>query len=388
MRNAGDRLLAARWRESFVDDLPRLPLPERSFIIGVPEARGFPHAAWRQLLARTLRQQQVSAFGYAPPAGLETLRAAIARHVAFARALACTPEQIVVTAGAQQAFDLLARLLTTEGQTRVAVEDPGYPPLRAAFMAAGARISPVPVDDEGVCVDRIPAAARVVAVTPSHQAPTGVAMSARRRLALLDFARRADAVVIEDDYDGEFRYSRRPLDALKTLDVEDRVVYVGTFSKSVFPALRIGYVVAPDWLRPALLQLRHIADSHPPPHVQSALAAFIDEGHLARHIRRMRRIYEQRRNELLAGLSRHCASSLEPIASDAGLHLAARLKSPVNLPALQRCLRETAPGARALQEYAQEPSMGDGIAFGFGQIDGSDMDLALHRLGRGLMKLR
>lgn len=228
VRHADDRLLAARWRVPFKDDLQRLSLPERSFVIGIPEARGFPHALWRQLMARTLRQQQLSAFGYAPPAGLATLRAAIARHVAFARALACTPEQIVVTAGAQQAFDLLARLLTTEGRTRVAVEDPGYPPLRAVFMAAGARISAVPVDDEGMCVDRIPADARIVTVTPSHQSPTGVAMSARRRLALLDFARRADAVVIEDDYDGEFRYSRRPLDALKTLDVEDRVVYVST----------------------------------------------------------------------------------------------------------------------------------------------------------------
>ncbi|MGO4778870.1 aminotransferase class I/II-fold pyridoxal phosphate-dependent enzyme, partial [Lysobacter sp. 2RAB21] len=170
--------------------------------LGIPDHRHFPHDIWRRLSAQTLRTWSKTRFSYSPSEGIAELRDAIAQHVAFARAVACVADDVIVTSGAQQAFDLLARLLVTPGQTRVAVEEPGYPPVRAAFAAAGARLVPMPVDEEGLCVEQLPEDVRVISVTPSHQSPTGVALSMRRRRALLDFARQRNAIVIEDDYDG------------------------------------------------------------------------------------------------------------------------------------------------------------------------------------------
>ncbi|WP_329955905.1 PLP-dependent aminotransferase family protein [Cupriavidus necator] len=224
------------------------------------------------------------------------LREAIASHVSFARAVACGADDVVVTSGAQQAFDLIARVLVTPGKTVVAVEDPGYPPLRHAFAAAGARLVPVPVDDEGMQVDQLPAGARVICVTPSHQFPLGATLSLARRRALLAFARRHGAVVVEDDYDGEFRHGGRPLDALQTLDQDQLVWYVGTFSRSLFPGLRLGYAVVPPWARDAVVAAGQYTDWHSALLAQDTLAAFMAEGHLARHIRKMRAAYTGRRD--------------------------------------------------------------------------------------------
>jgi GntR family transcriptional regulator/MocR family aminotransferase len=276
-------------------------LPARSFRLGVPEHRYFPHETWRRLSARALREWSRAGFAYAPSAGIPALREAVARHVADTRAVACTGEDVIVTSGAQQAFDLLARMLVTPGRTRVAVEEPGYPPLRAPFTAAGAESVPIPVDDEGLCVDRLPPDVQVVCVTPSHQSPTGVALSLRRRTALLDFAR-AHMRRHRSDYDGEFRFGGRPLDALQTLDRDARVLYVGTFSKSLFPSLRKGFIVAPPWARDTLATVKEYADSHCDTMTQAVLASFIAEGHLARHVRRMRAEYAARREALLEGL--------------------------------------------------------------------------------------
>ena len=253
------------WRTPFLHPEPARALPARSFRLGIPDHRYFPHEIWRRLSAQSLRAWAKTPFSYPPSEGLPALREAIAQHVAFARAVACTGDDVIVTSGAQQAFDLLARLLVTPGQTRVAVEEPGYPPVRAAFAAAGALLVPIPVDDEGLCVERLPHDVGIISVTPSHQSPTGVALSLRRRTALLEFARARNAVIIEDDYDGEFRFGGRPLDALQTLDREARVFYVGTFSKSLFPSLRKGFVVAPAWAREALhcgQALRRLALRH------------------------------------------------------------------------------------------------------------------------------
>lgn len=364
----GERRLAPFWRTPFHAAGALPPAARPDFRLGVPDHRHFPHALWRRLTARALRQFARQPFAYPPSEGLPELRAAIAGHVAFARAVACGADDVIVTSGAQQAFDLLARLLVTPGATRVAVEEPGYPPLRAAFAAAGARLVPVPVDAEGLVVAGLPDDVQVVSVTPSHQSPTGTVLSQRRRMALLAFARERNAVVIEDDYDGEFRFGGRPLDALQTLDREGRVFYVGTFSKSLFPALRKGFVVAPAWARAPLAAAKHCADAHSDAPTQAVLAAFIRDGHLARHVRRMQTLYAARRAALLEGLAA-LSPWLLPIPSEAGLHLAAQLRDPAQQAALLGLLREHAPGAQSCAEYALAPLPRPAVAFGYGAIE-------------------
>ena len=379
-----DARLNPQWRQpAGLASSSRL-LPPRNFRLGVPDHRHFPHAIWRRLMAQSLRAWSKTAFGYPPSEGIPVLREAIAKHVAFARAVACTAEDIVVTSGAQQAFDLLARLLVTPGETTVAVEEPGYPPVRAAFAAAGAKLLSVAVDDEGLCVERLPPGVRVISVTPSHQSPTGVALSLRRRAALLDYARAHDAVIIEDDYDGEFRYGGRPLDALQMLDRESRVFYVGTFSKSLFPSLRKGFVVVPAWAREAFIAVKHIADSHCDTITQSVLAAFIRDGHLARHVRRMRPVYAARREALLAGLRTELAPWLEPIPSEAGLHLAARIRDPKQASRIIAKARQHVPGAQSIAEYAAATPEQPALVFGYGVIDEDAIAPALRQLREAL----
>jgi len=381
---AGDTRLNPYWRQTDVRSLSPRTLPPRSFRLGMPDHLHFPHDVWRRLMAQSLRTWSKTAFAYPPSQGIPVLREAIAKHVAFARAVACTAEDVVVTSGAQQAFDLLARLLVTAGKTSVAVEDPGYPPMRAAFAAAGATLLPVPVDDEGLCVEALPPGVRVISVTPSHQSPTGVALTLRRRLALLDYARAHDAVVIEDDYDGEFRYGGRPLDALQTLDREARVFYVGTFSKSLFPSLRKGFVVAPAWAREAFIAVKHVADSHCDTITQSVLAAFIRDGHLARHVRRMRGVYASRRDALLEGIERELSPWLEPIPSEAGLHLAARIRDPAQVERVIAKARQNLPGALAAGDYAMTLPPVPAVVIGFGVIDEEAIAPALLRLRKAL----
>src|SRR5215467_3517016 len=232
------------------------------FRLGVSDKRLFPFDVWRQLSGRSLRAFADEPSAYPSPRGRPELREAIAKHISFARAVACGANDVLVTAGSQQAFDLLARVLVTPGRTVVAMENPGYLALRAAFIAAGATVAVVPVDSEGMIVDRLPADAHVICVAPSHQFPLGSAMSVRRRAALLQFAQDRKAVIIEDDYDAEFRFGGRPLDALQTLDRHESVFYVGTFSKSLFPGIRLGFVVAPPWARRALVAAKHLSDVH------------------------------------------------------------------------------------------------------------------------------
>jgi len=372
------------WRTPFLAGATARDVAARSFRLGVPEHRHFPHDVWRRLSAQSLRAWSRTGFSYPPSEGIAELREAIAQHVAFARAVVCKADDIVVTSGAQQAFDLLARLLVTPGRTRIAFEEPGYPPVRAAFAAAGAQLVSIPVDDEGLCVECLPDDVRVISVTPSHQSPTGVALSMRRRLALIEFARARDAVILEDDYDGEFRFGTRPLDALQTLDRDGLVFYIGTFSKSLFPALRKGFVVAPAWARKALVTVKHCTDSHSDAIAQSVLAAFIRDGHLARHVRRMRPVYAERREALLDGLRRHLDAWLEPIPSEAGLHLAARVRDPALAPTLFAKARECTPGAQSIAEYASAPPTHPALSFGYGIIDAKDIAPALRRLALAL----
>lgn len=383
-RQLEDPRLNPLWRTPLLQASAPRDLPERNFRLGMPDHRHFPHDIWRRLSAQSLRTWAKTSFSYPPSEGIPMLREAIAQHVAFTRAVACTSCDVMVTSGSRQAFDLLARLLVTPGKTRVAVEEPGYPPVRAAFAAAGAVLVPVPVDDEGLCVDQLPDNVQVISVTPSHQSPTGVALSLRRRTALLDFARSCRASIIEDDYDGEFRFGGRPLDALQTMDRDELVFYVGTFSKSLFPSLRKGFVVAPAWARGALNAVKHCADSHCDTITQSVLAAFIRDGHLARHVRRIRPIYAARRNALLDGLQRELGDWLVPIPSEAGLHLAARIRSPELATRIFAKARLFTPGAQSTAEYSMNPPARPALAFGYGVIDVEEIPKALSRLRRAI----
>jgi GntR family transcriptional regulator/MocR family aminotransferase len=378
----GDPRLNERWRTP--PALVRLDPSanyDYDFILGLPDKRTFAFDVWRRLSARALRGLSRAPAVYAEPEGRAALREAIAHHVSYARAVACEAEDVVVTAGAQQAFDLLARVLVTPGKTVVALEDPGYPPLRRAFALAGARIVGIRVDAEGIVVDDLPPDARVICVTPSHQFPLGIPMSAARRRALLAFAQRHGAVVIEDDYDGEFRHDDRPLDALQTLDRHASVCYVGTFSKCLFPGLRMGYVVAPAWVRDALVAARQCADWHGNLLAQDTLAAFLREGHLVRHIRKMRTQYRTRRDALLAALTRHCGAFVRPVAPAAGLHLAAGLDAGVRADALVTAATRAGVRVQALAGFAVAPETAlEGLVFGFGMIEAQRIDAAVARL--------
>lgn len=379
-----DQRIAKSWRQPAERLTHRVPLPSRCFRTGVPEDRHFDHDVWRRLTARALRDSSRLPFNYGPSAGLPALCEAIAGHVAFVRAVVCGPGDVIVTSGAQQAFDLLARLLVTPGRTRVAVEDPGYPPTRAAFTAAGAVLVPVPVDDQGLRVDRVPNDVKVICVTPSHQSPTGAVMSAARRAELLMRARTLGAVVVEDDYDGEFLFDAHPQDALQTLDCDERVFYVGTFSKSLFPSLRKGFLVAPAWAREALIDIKRSSDFHSDGLTQAALAAFIAEGHLARHIRRMRPIYAQRRQAMARGIEQHLGQWLQVLPGNAGLHLSAGIHKGSSTAAVLQAALDHLPGTLPLSAYAIVKARTQGLCIGYGCVEVDQIARAIRGMGRAL----
>jgi GntR family transcriptional regulator / MocR family aminotransferase len=358
--------------------------PPRGFHLGVPEHRWFPSDVWRRLLLRSSSLALPDAFGYPPAEGHPLLRAAIAQHVAYARAVVCDEHDVVVTSGAQQAFDLLARVLVRPGQTKVAVEDPGYPPLRAAMLAAGAQLVPIAVDAEGLLVERLPADVGIVCVTPSHQFPTGVAMSLSRRRALLEFAQRHGAVIIEDDYDGEFRYAAQPLDALQTLDRNGNVIYVGTFSKSMFPSLRLGFTIAPPWLIGALAAAKQRADNGSNAVLQEALARFILDGHLARYARTMRKRYASRRNALLEAIERQLGDWLVPVPPGAGIHLSAGYRDRRHAKRILSLIADHAIGAQPVSDFLIDRETTAGVVFGFGCIDEAQIEGSIARLSHAL----
>jgi len=389
--STGDRAINRRLNAFWRAPPAIMPASLRStarfdFRLGVTDKRLFPFELWRRLSARALRAFAGQATTYGRPQGRYALRDAIAKHASFARAVACQADDIVVMAGSQQAFDLLARILVTRGRTVVAIENPGYPALHAALAAVGARIVLVPVDGEGMIVDKLPRDAHVICVTPSHQFPLGVAMSMRRRAALLEFAQARDAVVVEDDYDGEFRFGGRPLDALQSLDRTESVFYIGTFSKSLFPGIRLGFVVAPPWARRALVAAKLCADMHCAVIEQDTLAAFISEGHMARHLRKMREVYGARLRVLLTCLRNDFSRWLEPIPSIAGLHVAAFATSSMDMDAIAERARELDVGVYPLRDYYFRGRAKPGLVFGYGAIEERDIVEGLSRLRRAYPK--
>jgi len=280
-------------------------------------------ALWSRLVARRWRDESRGLLNYGPAAGFKPLREAIAAYLGPSRGVQCKPDQIVIVSGTQQALDVCARVLCDPGDA-VLVEEYCYSAARAAFTGAGTCLVPVRVDDAGLDISS-PAAsssnARVAYVTPSHQYPLGVTMSLARRLALLDWANRTSAWILEDDYDSEYRYVARPLAALQGLDKSGRVIYIGTFSKVLFPGLRIGYMVVPSDLVDAFSRARAAMDWCNPIIDQAVLADFISEGHFTRHIRRMRSIYAERQEALLDALHREAGELLEVARTDAGIHV-------------------------------------------------------------------
>lgn len=338
------------------------------FRMSLPALDQFPHAAWARLVARHAHGLTHAQMAYGDPAGLVPLREAIAEHLRAARAVRCEAEQILIVSGSQAALRLATAVLLARGD-RLAVEEPGYPLARAALSVDGAELVPVPVDEEGMSVASLRkrgGRVRAAYVTPSHQYPLGTSMTAARRFALLEWAFRREAWVLEDDYDSEYRYVSRPLGSLQGMDAHERVVYIGTFSKVLFPAVRVGYLVVPPSLWQRFVDAREAFDLFSPTLYQLALAEFLREGHFARHLRRMRGVYLARRDALLTGLARYCGDGLTVHNADAGLHVAVLLSGGLRDGEVIRRMAKRGLTATPLSTCYAGAARRSGLLLGFG----------------------
>ncbi|VVT45984.1 Transcriptional regulator, GntR family domain / Aspartate aminotransferase (EC [Kosakonia radicincitans] len=334
---------------------------------GVPALDAFPRKIWSRLSGQTLRMIEATMMNYPDPAGYAPLREAIATYLGISRGIACAPEQVFITTGYQGALELLCRTVLRTGDSGW-YENPGYFPGRYALQQMGMTLTPVPVDEEGLQVaagQQMAPNARFAVVTPSHQSPTGVALSLPRRLALLAWANQKDAWIIEDDYDSEFRYHGHPLPALKSLDHEQRVLYTGTFSKVLFPGLRLAYLVVP----PALQQTFHEAVNHwPGPGSilpQAMVAAFMQQGHFVRHLRKMRQLYAVRRGYLVEALESIIGSSLRIQPQAGGIQILAWLNEHQCDKTLATAAQAAGLGVRALSDWEAGTRQQNGLLMGF-----------------------
>ncbi len=354
-----------------------------SFLPGMPELTHFPVDAWRHAIDRAMRRAGRDLLGYGDPLGEPELRESIARHLAVTRGVRCEPEQIVMTEGAQGAIALCVQLLTNPGDT-VWVEEPGYRGARTAMQAGNLDVVPMPVDREGLRApaddwrDRPP---RLIYTTPSNQFPTGAVLSISRRLALIDAARRHRAWIIEDDYDSEFRHTGEPIGAMLGLAPDSPVVYLGSFSKTMFPALRLGFLVLPEALlsavQPVLPELLRGGTRH----VQLALADFIEKGEYGRHLGRMRRLYRDRRHALLAALASSFSVPHQVEGGPCGLHLTLRLPPRYPDRPLVDAAREHGIGAYALSGFSMHADAADnGLVLGFGNTPADQFEPMLRTL--------
>jgi GntR family transcriptional regulator / MocR family aminotransferase len=358
----------------------------RPFRSGVPALDAFPTETWARLAGRRWRNAPSDQLGYGHVAGHPELRHEIAAYLRLSRGVRCTEEQVIVVSGSQQAFDLTARLLLDPGDVAW-MEDPGYAGVRGALLGAGIRVAPVPVDAEGLDVaagERIAPAARLVSVTPSHQYPMGVTMSLPRRLALLAWASRAGAWILEDDYDAEFRYSGRSLEALQGLDDEGLVVYAGTFSKVLAPALRLGYLVVPPGLVEAFTTAREVADRHAPTIEQAVLADFMAEGHFARHLRRMRTRYAERQATLIAAARELPVGLVDVQPAEAGLHVVGWL--PPGRDGADVARRAAAAGVDVHPFIAPGEPPRHGLMLGYAPYTTDEIRAAMARLAGALAR--
>jgi GntR family transcriptional regulator/MocR family aminotransferase len=386
----------SQWGRRLAEDFPypytalaRARPVRYELLYGLPDVSGFPTQAWRRAVARRLESASLREHMYGDPCGHPRRREAIARHLAKARGVRAEPEDVIVFAGVQQALQLLARLLV-DGGDRVLLEEPGYLGARHAFDAEGARAVPAPVDRDGVDLSRVPPHAlrrcRLAYVTPSHQFPTGAVMSLARRLELLAWAQAEDAHVIEDDYDGAYRFDSRPIEPLQRLDGEGRVIYLGSFSKTMMPSLRLGYAVVPPSLRKPIESAKWLSDWSSPTLLQLALADFIEDGHYERHLRRSRLRLGRRRKSLIEAIERHLGDAAELEGTGAGLHLLLWLRrlAPGRLPELVVRAREEGVGIYPATPYYLGPAPRAGVLLGYALLDERQLGEAMKRLAHVL----
>jgi GntR family transcriptional regulator/MocR family aminotransferase len=365
-----------------IPDRPHSPL---ALSLGMPAVEQFPWADWSRITQKVYRERRQEMLCYGDPCGAPELRTAIARYLGTARGIACSPSQIVIVGGSQQGIDLSARALIDRGE-RIWMEEPGYQMARAAFQAALIKTVPVPVDQEGIDVAAgilLARRARLALVSPSYQYPLGVTLSLPRRLALLEWAESTNAWILEDDYAGEFRYAGAPLPPLYTLDRSSRVLYLGTFSKSLAPGLRQGFLVVPSDLVERFRALKLISDRQTPVLDQHILARFISEGYLAAHLRRMRQLYSRRRKALLEALSNDAAGVLYVNNTpEVGLHIVARTYVPVDDFIVSRSLLKRQIYAAPLSSFYASASDERGFALGFAGTCESQIEPAVRHLVR------
>ena len=360
------------------------------FVPGLSDHSDFPFPLWARLLARAWRHPKPEVVNGGDPGGYPPLRQAIAQYLRQARGIDCAAEDILIVSGIRQAVDLTCRLLLNAGEA-VWIERPGFPGIGAAIAAGGGRLVHVAVDEEGLdLADGLAQApeARIACVAPSHQYPLGIVMSLQRRLALLAWAREAKAWILEDDYDSEFRYAGRPLAALRSLDRDGRVIYVGTLSKLLFPSLRVGYLVAPPALAQSFRRARAVVDDQPAMATQPALAAFFEEGHLAAHVRRMRKRYAHRQLLLLDAARRHFGDRITLQPDVAGLHLvgtcAPDLLARDTDTGISARLAEAGLTVSSLSAYDVGPNKREGLMFGYAGVPDSKIEAGIRRVAEVL----
>jgi GntR family transcriptional regulator/MocR family aminotransferase len=352
------------------------------FRVSLPALDQFPVEIWSKLVVRHSRKLSRASMAYGDVMGYLPFREAVAEYLSTFRGVRCDASQILITTGSQQALQISAQVLL-DPKDQVVMEEPGYPGARVAFTAAGAELIPVPADSEGIVVPEINRRgrhARVAYVTPSHQYPLGMTMSAARRMSLLQWAAHSDAWIIEDDYDSEYRFASRPIASLQGLDMHGRVIYVGTFSKVLFPALRLGYMVVPKDLLPAFSAARDAADICSSTLFQAVLTDFIADGHFARHIRRMRMLYMDRREALVCAIQSQMGRNLEVIGDEAGMHLVALLPPGMSDVSVSKHAAQNGISAMPLSScYLKAPKRG-GLILGYGGVDPRQIQDGIRKL--------
>lgn len=366
--------------------LPPSRVDPKPLQMGLPALDVFPRKLWAHLMSREARRFSAADMMYPDPAGLQSLRQAVAAYLAASRGIECEWRQVVMTNGFQGGLDWALRVLLRRND-RVWIEDPCFPPVRKALEAAGAQLVPLRVDADGMRVsDGLKQAprARMAVITPSHQSPLGVALALPRRLALLGWANEADAYVVEDDYDSEFRFVGRPLPALKGLDREQRVIYAGTFSKVLFPGLRLGYLVLPDRLLKDFLEARPWHTSGQGPLLERVVASLMTEGHFARHLKRMRKQYAGRREALADALNAEFGRLVRIDMQPGGMNLLVRFRSRANDVALAALANHAGLGAEPLSVRAIKHACGQGLLVSFTNVAAADAPEIARRLKRAL----